>query len=190
MTPSMQSPQYHLQSTLAAFALDGPVSLTFLPYAARFSLRLSENDVTEASGALGLDLPTTIGEVIRRGTRSALRLGPDEWVLYTEEADEKALASASAALYESVPHSFVDIGNREIALSLKGTQVITVLSVGCLADLRDMPVGSGRRTVFYSASVVIHRDAEDEFRIEVWRSFLPHVWELLNIANRELGTGY
>ncbi len=187
---TMQSPQYKLQSTLAAQALAGPVAITFLPDTARFSLRLAEADVTAASTALGVTLLTSIGEATRSEKRSALCLGPDEWVLHTDEADADTLASASAQLYESVPHSFVDISNREIAFSLKGTQAITLLSVGCPTDLRGMPVGGGRRTVFDGATVVIHRDADEEFRMEVWRSFLPHVWELLNIANRELESGY
>lgn len=190
MKQTMQSAQYSLQSTLTAQALEGPVSITFLPDTARFNLRLSEADVTAASKAFGVSLPTSIGEATRSEKRSALCLGPDEWVLYTDEADADALESASGQLYESVPHSFVDISNREIAFSLKGAQAITLLSVGCPADLRELPVGSGRRTVFDGATVVIHRDGDDDFRMEVWRSFLPHVWELLNIANRELETGY
>ncbi len=187
---TMQSPHYQLQSTLAAHAFEGPVSLEFLPDIARFNLRLSETDAASASTAFGITLPTTIGETIRKEKRSALCLGPDEWVLYTDEEDGDALESASGQLYESVPHSFVSISNREVAFSIKGAQAITLLSVGCPTDLRDMPVGSGRRTVFDGATVVIHRDGPDDFRMEVWRSFLPHVWELLNIANRELGGGY
>jgi sarcosine oxidase subunit gamma len=187
---TMQSPQYTLQSTLAAQALEGPVSITFLPDTARFNLRLAESDVTAASAAFGVSLPTTIGEATRSEQRSALCLGPDEWVLYTEETDADALESASGQLYESVPHSFVDISNREVAFSLTGRQAITLLSVGCPTDLRDMPIGSGRRTVFDGATVVIHRAGPDDFCMEVWRSFLPHIWEVLNIANRELETGY
>ncbi len=44
---------------------------------------------------------------------------------------------------------------------------MTLLSVGCPTDLRDMKVGSGRRTVFDGATVVIHSDGQDGFRMEV-----------------------
>lgn len=186
----MQSVQNSLQSTLAAQALEGPVSITFLPDTGRFNLRLSVDDVTAASEAFGVTLPTSIGEAAHGEKCSALCLGPDEWALYANETDASSLESASRELYESVAHSFVDISDREIAFSLKGAQAITLLSVGCPTDLREIPIGSGRRTVFDGATVVIHRDGPDDFRMEVWRSFLPHVWELLNIGNRELHTGY
>lgn len=190
MNQTTQSQQYTLESTLATQALDGPVLITFLPGIGRFNLRLSESDVAAASTALSISLPTSVGETSFSEKCRALCLGPDEWVLYTDEADAKTLVSASLQLYESVPHSLVDISHREVAFSLKGAQAIALLSVGCPTDLRDMPIGGGRRTVFDGATVVIHRDGQDDFRMEVWRSFLPHVWELLNIANRELEIGY
>ena len=52
-----------------------------------------------------------------------------------------------------------------------------------------MPVGSGARTVFDTAQVVVTREAEDRFHLTVWRSFLPHVRALLDIAQRELAAG-
>ena len=52
-----------------------------------------------------------------------------------------------------------------------------------------MPVGNGARTVFDAAQVVLVRESEDRFDLTVWRSFAPHVRELLETARRELAVG-
>jgi len=179
---------------LAAQWLPGPVTLTFLPDGRRFSLRVGEADRAAASGAFGVSLPSVIGRAAGQGAgnreRRALCLGPDEWVLYATDDDGEAIASAFAQLYADAPHSLVDISDREIALALEGPEVTTLLSAGCPADPRAIPIGEGRRTVFDGVTVVLHRDTAERYRMEVWRSFLPHVWDLLNTANRELASGY
>lgn len=180
-----------LQSRLAAQALDGPVTLAFLPEETRFSLRVAEANRAAAAEAFGASLPTSVGELTSgEGGRRALCLGPDEWALYVPEAEGRATADAFAERYAAAPHSLVDISDREIALSLEGPEVATLLSVGCPADPRAIPVGEGRRTVFDGVTVVLHREAETRYRMEVWRSFLPHVWDLLNTANREIASGF
>jgi sarcosine oxidase subunit gamma len=65
-----------------------------------------------------------------------------------------------------------------------------LLSVACPLDLRRMAPGSAKRTLFDTAQIVLLRDAPERFRIEVWRSFFPHVHELLQIANAELASGF
>ena len=52
-----------------------------------------------------------------------------------------------------------------------------------------MPVGTGARTVFDTAQVVLTREADDRFTLTVWRSFAPHVRALLALAERELAAG-
>jgi len=178
-----------LHARLNVQALEGPVRLELLPMGGRFNLRASAAALGAASKAFGVTLPETIGKAADGAGRTALCLGPDEWVLYAEVADTQAIVKAFESVYASAPHSLVDIGEREIALSIAGEQAITLLSIGCPTDLRRMALGEGRRTVFDGASVVVHRDAETAWRLEVWRSFLPHVWDLLNTVNRELATG-
>ena len=110
-------------------------------------------------------------------------------MLHTEEADRSALAAALAYLSARLPLSLVDIGDREIALALEGPAALDLLATGCPLDLARMPVGAGTRTVFDTVQVVLTREAEDRFRLEVWRSFAPHVRALLAIAAEELAAG-
>jgi len=181
-----------LHAMLDRHRLPGPVTLSFAPAEARFCLRIAAANRRVAAEAFGVELPATIGacQVDPERARSAVCLGPDEWVLYAAEADVTAIGEAFAERYARTPHSLVDISDREITLSLEGAEVITLLCVGCPADPRGIAVGEGRRTVFDGATVVLRRDAENAYRMDVWRSFLPHVWDLLNTANRELATGF
>jgi sarcosine oxidase, subunit gamma len=178
-----------LQFGLATKAASGPVSLGFLPETARFSLRIDPDHLAAASDAFGLALPARIGEACAEGARRALCLGPDEWILWAAEAEESAVEDAFASLAETLPHSLVSVSDREVALFLEGPEAATLLSVGCPIDLSRIAPGSGKRTVLDTVQVVLFREAPDRWAVEVWRSFLPHVWELLNTANRELAAG-
>ena len=173
----------------AGAVLEGPVLLTRLPEASRFNLRIDTAHLDEAGRAFGLALPGKIGEGARDGTRRALCLGPDEWVLSAADADRDAIVSAFSKLYAEIPHSLVEVGDREIAVVVEGAQAATLLSVGCPIDVEDIAVGAGTRTIFDGAQVVLFRDGHERFTMEVWRSFLPHAWNLLATANREFAVG-
>lgn len=167
-----------------------PVTVTVLPPAARFSLRIDPARLSAASAAFGLPLPPVIGQGARDGARRALCLGPDEWVLSAPETEGTGIAAAFAALYAEQPHSLVEISDREVAVTLEGREAPTLLSTGCPVDVAKFAVDTGARTIFDGVQVVLYRDAPARFTMEVWRSFLPHVLGLLTTANRELAIGY
>jgi sarcosine oxidase, subunit gamma len=163
------------------------VTITELPPATRISLRLAGREA--AAAALGLDLPERIGSRAVAGERSALSLGPDEWLIEAPATGGAALAAILADLGARLPLSAVDVSDREITWRLEGPGVIDLLATGCPRDLAKMAVGDGTRTVFDTAQVVLTREAEDRFQITVWRSFAPHVRALLDLAARELAAG-
>lgn len=167
----------------------GPVRLSLLPEAARFNLRVGQTGLPKASDAFGAALPVRIGRRVSEGPRSALCLGPDEWVLHTSNEDAASLAAVFAALGADTPHSLVDISDRECAIAISGDQAAALLSTSCPRDLAAIPAGSGARTIFDTVPVILFKDSETQYRLECWRSYLPHVWSLLAIANRELSTG-
>ena len=159
------------------------VTIAELQPTTRISLRLAD------PAASGLGLPVQVGSRSVDGTRTALCLGPDEWLIEAPEADGPALLALLADLSAHQPLSAVEVSDREITLALEGPAVLDLLATGCPRDLARMPVGSGARTVFDTAQVVLTREAEDRFHLTVWRSFLPHVRALLDIAQRELAAG-
>ena len=163
------------------------MTITELPPATRISLRLADREA--AAAALGLDLPRGSAPAPSRASRSALCLGPDEWLIEAPEADGAALAATLADLATRQPLSAVEVSDREITYRLEGPAVLDLLATGCPLDLAKMPVGDGTRTVFDTAQVVLTREAEDRFHLTVWRSFAPHVRALLDLAARELAAG-
>lgn len=174
---------------IASAASPGPVSLTVEPEAARFNLRIDPGHFAAASDAFGLSLPSVIGQGAQDGARRALCLGPDEWVLCAAGSDRDEITAAFSRLYAEVPHSLVEISDREIAVILEGAHAVTLLAVGCPVDVESFAVGTGARTIFDGIQVVLYRDGRDRFTLEIWRSFLPHVLDLLETGNRELAAG-
>ncbi len=165
------------------------VSIEVLDPVARFNLRVATNGLAAASDALGLKFPQKIGDGVQNGTRSAYCLGPDEWLLHAPEAEQTEIVAAFDAVRATTPHSLTVLSDREITIGITGPAAIDLLSVACPIDLSRMAVGSAKRTVFDYAQVVLIRDGDDAFRLEVWRSFFPHVHGLLEIALTELAVG-
>ncbi len=158
------------------------VTITELAPTTRIVLRLAD-----PAAAPGLDLPTKIGARSAEGPRTALCLGPDEWLVEAPEAEADALGATLAAI--TAPFSAVAVSDREITYRLEGPAVLDLLATGCPRDLARMPVGSGARTLFDSVQVVLTREADDCFHLTVWRSFAPHVRAILDLVTRELAAG-
>jgi sarcosine oxidase, subunit gamma len=165
------------------------VSVMVLAPVARFNLRIAPADLDAASTAFGIKLPGKVGQGAAKGERAAYCLGPDEWLLHAPESEQADIVAAFGLVRATSPHSLTVLSDREFSIAVTGPRAREVLSVGCPLDLSRMAPGTAKRTVFDSAQVVLIRDVQDAFRIEVWRSFFPHVRELLDIATREFASG-
>ncbi|ANN61978.1 sarcosine oxidase (plasmid) [Mesorhizobium loti NZP2037] len=155
----------------------------------RFNLRIAPENLGAASKAFGCVLPATIGATATSCGRLALCLGPDEWQLYAPVDESRAIETTFAALYTSCPHSLVDVGHREIGIAVEGADAVLALRSACAFHFDTMPSGTGTRTIFDKAQIILIRHHENRFRIEVWRSFADHVWGLLQAASREIAHG-
>ncbi|WP_281825357.1 sarcosine oxidase subunit gamma [Jannaschia rubra] len=156
---------------------------------ARFSLRVGEAGRDRAGLALGLFLPTGVSNVVRHGERAVVCLGPDEWLVTAPEGERDAIVEAFATIYDQTPHSLVEISDRELTYRITGPAAFTLMTIGCPRDLSRLTPGRAVRTVFDGATVILWRDAEDAFRLDVWRSFAPHVRDLLETGRAELAAG-
>lgn len=161
-----------------------PVLIEELVPESRFSLRVRPEHRTDLAAALSMELPQRIGHRAVFSQGEALCLGPDEWLIKTDEG--AALTDAARAVYARLPHSLTEISDREITLRLTGLQVLDLLATGCPRDFEALAEGGGVRTVFDSATIVLWRDGPAEFRMDIWRSFAPHVRSLLAQAETEL----
>lgn len=170
----------------------GGIVVRPLPAAARFSLRLDEPALAIVREACGFALATPVNRFLDGGTRLALRLGPDEWLLLAAESAAAAVASEISAALRLHRHALVDISHRHAALEVAGVHAPLVIAAGCPLDLdvAEFPSGSGSRTLLGKAEVVLMRtDDAPSYRIECGRSFGPYLADFLSEAAREFHAG-
>lgn len=155
------------------------ISINAAPDAYRCSLRAGARALTSLSKSLGVVLPKTPKTSSTSGSRSALWLGPDEWLVIDQKNDPTADLAAVKAL-----HSAVDISHRNTAIIVSGARAADIINAGCPQDLSldAFPVGACSRTILGKVEIVLFRNKGDEFRVEVWRSFSAYAFELLSIA--------
>lgn len=160
------------------------VKLATLAPAHRISLRAPQASLAALSSALGLDLPQKPKTSASKGARTALWLGPDEWLVIDEKNDPLEACAAVEAL-----HSAVGISHRNVAIAVTGAGAADTISAGCPQDLSlaAFPVGACSRTILGKAEIVLLRTGEDAFRVECWRSFSDYVFGLLEEAARDAG---
>lgn len=162
-----------------------PASVGLCQPAARFIFRGPAEAARICGRAFGCDLPFEPCRAKRAGERAALWLGPDEWLLLSNEADETdALSAAMETALASMPHSLVDVSHRQVGVEVSGPGAATLINAGCPLDLdlRAFPVDMSTRTVLAKADITLWRLAEERFRIEVARSFSPYLLAYLNNA--------
>jgi sarcosine oxidase subunit gamma len=155
-----------------------------MPSAARLSVRAGDRAGAIIGRAFGVELPREACRSTIAGTRAALWLGPDEWLLIACDAHGLDVADALARALGEEAASVVDVSHRQIGISVAGPAAADVLNSFNPLDLAEaaFPVGMCTRTLFGKAEIVLWRTAPDAFRIEVWRSFAQYVMECLDEA--------
>jgi len=140
----------------------------------RLTLR---GDAAALGAAFGIALPTQPCRAVQANGRSALWLGPDEWLLLAPPGTMETAVPVQGA-------AAVDVGHRQVGLVLDGPGAPDVLAAGCPLDLHStaFPVGMCTRTVFGKAEIVLWRQDPARFHVEVWRSFAGYVHGLLERA--------
>jgi sarcosine oxidase subunit gamma len=141
------------------------------------ALRAPAGSLKALSSALGVTIPVAPKTSGRKEGRSALWLGPDEWLVIDESGGDLMTAlSKSGAL-----HSATDVSHRNVAIVVSGPGAEATISAGCPQDLSlgAFPVGCCTRTLFGKAEIVLFRTEDDTFRVECWRSFADFVFGLL-----------
>jgi sarcosine oxidase subunit gamma len=156
------------------------VTLAVLPPAQRISLRAPDASVAALSKALGVELPRKPKTSAAKAGRTALWLGPDEWLVIDEVGNDPLANCAEVTVF----HSAVGISHRNVAISVTGPAAAATINSGCPQDLSldVFPVGAASRTILGKAEIVLLRTAADAFRVECWRSFSDYVFTFLSEA--------
>lgn len=180
-TTAPASPSAERRPALAGRTLSAPgVKVEMLPPAERISLRAPQGSLAELSKALGVTLPEKPKTSASKGGRTALWLGPDEWMII-DEAGNDPLADCAKV---TALHSAVGISHRNVAIAVTGPAAAVTVNSGCPQDLSldAFPVGAASRTILGKSEILLLRTAADTFRVECWRSFSDYVFTLLSEA--------
>ena len=173
---------------LAADARATPAAaLAVLPDTAKLVFRGRALEIDVAGRAFGVALPQVSCRFVAEDNRTAYWLGPDEWMLQAVGEDPAPLFGSLDAALAGRSCSLVDVSHRSDAFALSGPHAAYVLNHGCPLDLSlaTFPVGMCTRTIFGKATIMLSRPAQTTFHIDVWRSFAPYVWQLLDEARSE-----
>lgn len=146
------------------------------------SLRAPEGSIAALSKVLGFALPQKPKTSACKHDIDALWLGPDEWLIIAPEGSDILARFAKVSAF----HSAVDVSHRNAALIVTGAGAADVLNAGCPQDLslKAFPVGACSRTIMGKTEIVLHRTAQDQFHVEVWRSFATYALDFIEDAIR------
>jgi len=150
----------------------------------RLLLRGDAAVMQAAGAAFGVPIPDQACTTIFQPPRAALWLGPDEFLLLMPEPwVDPAMAEIAAALGD-LPHALVDVGQRQLAVSVEGADAAALLNAGCPLDLDEaaFPVNACTRTLLGKAEIVLWRMAPERFHVEAGRSFMPYLRAFLREA--------
>jgi sarcosine oxidase, subunit gamma len=150
------------------FVVEG-VTISLAPPIARFSLRARQGQALET--LLGVKVPKKIGATYG----DIACLGPDEWLM-------RSKAGTTIPTGEGLPMAVNDISERAICLVVEGPRAAEILMSGCALDLAYFAVGRATRTIFETVEIILIRETEERFHVEVWRSFAPWLWTALTTA--------
>jgi sarcosine oxidase subunit gamma len=152
--------------------------------AARFILQGGPAARRAAGDAFGVALPEEACRAHVAGDRAALWLGPDEHLLLAPAGDAEAVATQLGSALSGIPHSLVDVSQRQVALQVSGPDAGELLNSGCPLDLDPaaFPPGMCTRTLIGKAEAILWRKAAAEYHLEVWRSFAGYVVDWLREA--------
>ena len=89
----------------AAFSAGPGPMLVMAPVGdcARLALRIARKDLAKAVKAFGRDIPARIGEMSSAGEKTALCLGPDEWLLLAGQDEGEEIIARFTEISERLP---------------------------------------------------------------------------------------
>lgn len=159
---------------------DLAVRIERLPGLSQVDLRL---DASLASRT-GYLLPTTPNTAWEEGDRTALWLGPDEWLLVGPAGGAASIVERVETALFGTHRSVVDVSANRVAFDLRGEGRRELLSKGCAIDLhpRVWTPGACAQTMIAKAPVILHERA-DATRVLVRASFADYLSEWLRISS-------
>jgi sarcosine oxidase subunit gamma len=132
----------------------GAVIVEHVPFLTQIHVRLEATLVERAP----YPLPTTPNTVWEEGSRAALWLGPDEWLVLGPPGEGPEIVGVLEIALAGSHRSIVDVSANRVALELSGPRAKEILSKGCALDLhpRAWRPGMCAQTMLARAQVILH----------------------------------
>jgi sarcosine oxidase subunit gamma len=137
--------------------------------------------IDAVQSVLGTSVPVTPNTVARANEYDVLWLGPDEWLVRSNEARVATLEAKFKRAFAGVFATAVDVGSGYTVLEVSGMRVRDVLSRGCPLDLHPRVLAPGRcaQSHYFKASIVLVPTADDAFEVLVRRSFADYCCRIM-----------
>ena len=173
---------------------NGAVIITDLGLMDKINLRTSNDNkvVRDAlKHAVGTDLPTDYNTVNTAGDRSIIWLGPDEWMIISENGSAENIISA-IDLPEAGHIAVIEVSDALGILNIKGPHARDVLAKHCAIDFHptEFKEGMAAQSIMAHAGVTITCNGNDSFMIIGRSSFMPYLLDLVKDASIEYGFDY
>lgn len=143
-----------------------------------------------ARGTLGCDLPLQPNTFVDAGAVQALWLGPNEWLIVTEQAEDAVATNLRQALASRFC-AITEIGSGQTVITVAGARARELIAQGCTLDLHPRVFGAGRcaQTRLAKAGIVLMQtDDVPTFALVVRRSFADYLWLWLTDAATDFAT--
>jgi sarcosine oxidase subunit gamma len=146
---------------------------------------------SQASGILGLDLPTTPSTYVSNDTLTVIWMGPQEWLITAATRSAAELEAQLRAAVGEHGGAAIDVSAQRTTLRLSGPDARDLLTKGCSLDLHPkvFTKGTAAQSTLGLAAVVLIAvdDAGTDYRILVRASFARYLADWLIDAAEEFG---
>lgn len=178
------------QFAAASDALGDRLAIRELAFLSQVDLRADPGDVAvmeRLRAGLGFALPQIPNTTSSGGDRSALWLGPDEWLVTGPEDQQELIEGALRSALSDAPGAVTDVSANRTVVELRGPLARDVLATGCPVDLHPRVFGPGRcaQTLLGKAQVIVQlAEPTPAFWVYVRSSFAGYVadWVLDAVA--------
>ncbi len=190
-----QSPLAHLHLAARQHEGDADTAVRLVERAFRCQINLRGNiaDTAFAQGedtSTGLSLPTVPNRFSQEGSRQALWLGPDEWLLVLDGEDEMGAAEGLRQALAGQHVAVTEVGHARTVIGLSGPRARDALGKGCPLDLHPRAFGPrqcAQTLLARTDMILLQLDGAPSYEINVRRSLAHYVWTWLEDAAREYG---
>lgn len=127
---------------------------------------------------LGFELPRVPNSTTGNNGITAMWLGPDEWLIKTDDGKEGALADALRQAVKGQHAAVTPVSDAYQVFRISGSEARAVLNQGTGIDLhpRSFTPGKCVRTSLGKTGVILHQvDDTPSYDVYAWRSYANYV---------------